>query len=133
MNWTSINERTEELQRRATQVRRRSRNLWRRLALLGAVFTSVGPSLQSLGTIARLEPTRPQEFVEAGREYSVHGSFMVVTKGAAGFTVMATAGHDPAVGAVISGDRQQLARRALTAKGLVSALVRDSGAVRLAR
>src|SRR5207245_5922422 len=42
MNWTSINTRTEELQRRATHVRRRSRHLWRRLALLGAVL---GPGL----------------------------------------------------------------------------------------
>src|SRR5258708_20103874 len=42
MNWTSINERTEELQRRATHVRRRSRHLWRRLAVLGAVL---GPGL----------------------------------------------------------------------------------------
>src|SRR5580692_4795165 len=42
MNWTSINTRTEEMQRRATQVRRRSRHLWRRLALLLAVL---GPGL----------------------------------------------------------------------------------------
>src|SRR5437899_4138844 len=42
MNWTSLNARTEELQRRATHVRRRSRHLWRRLALLGAVL---GPGL----------------------------------------------------------------------------------------
>ena len=42
MNWTSINARTEEWQRRATSVRRRSRHLWRRLALLGAVL---GPGL----------------------------------------------------------------------------------------
>src|SRR5579864_9201830 len=42
MNWTSINERTEELQRRATHVRLRSRHLWRRLALLAAVL---GPGL----------------------------------------------------------------------------------------
>src|SRR2546427_3736532 len=42
MNWTSLNARTEELQRRATHVRRRSGQLWRRLALLGAVL---GPGL----------------------------------------------------------------------------------------
>ena len=42
MNWTSINTRTEEMQRRATQVRRRSRHLWRRLALFAAVL---GPGL----------------------------------------------------------------------------------------
>ena len=41
MNWTS-NTRTEQLQRHATQVRRRSRHLWRRLALLAAVL---GPGL----------------------------------------------------------------------------------------
>src|SRR4029077_5814943 len=41
MNWT-IHTRAEELQRRATDVRRRSRNLWRRLALLAAVL---GPGL----------------------------------------------------------------------------------------
>src|ERR1700720_2208950 len=38
MNWTSINTRTEEMQRRATQVRRRGRHLWRRLALFAAVL-----------------------------------------------------------------------------------------------
>ena len=42
MNWTSINTRTGEIQRRATQVRRRSRYLWRRLALFAAVL---GPGL----------------------------------------------------------------------------------------
>src|SRR5438445_5245709 len=42
MNWTSLNARTEGLQRRATHVRRRSRHLWRGLALLGAVL---GPGL----------------------------------------------------------------------------------------
>src|SRR6202790_2430329 len=42
MNWTSISESTEELQRRATQVRRSSRQLWRRLALFVAVL---GPGL----------------------------------------------------------------------------------------
>src|SRR5580693_9759086 len=41
MNWTS-NTRTEQLQRQATQVRRRSRHLWRRLALFAAVL---GPGL----------------------------------------------------------------------------------------
>ncbi len=41
MNWTS-NTRTEQLQRHATQVRRRSRHLWRRLALFAAVL---GPGL----------------------------------------------------------------------------------------
>src|ERR1700675_4476200 len=42
MNWTSISESSEELQRRATQVRRSSRQLWRRLALFLAVL---GPGL----------------------------------------------------------------------------------------
>src|SRR5579864_4664540 len=42
MNWTSINTRTEEMQRRATQVRRRGRHLWRRMALFAAVL---GPGL----------------------------------------------------------------------------------------
>src|SRR5690348_17695833 len=42
MNWTSINARAEEWQRRATHARRRGRNLWRRLALLAAVL---GPGL----------------------------------------------------------------------------------------
>src|SRR5438105_2602465 len=42
MNWTSISTRTEQWQRRATHVRSRSRHLWRRLALLGAVL---GPGL----------------------------------------------------------------------------------------
>jgi Mn2+/Fe2+ NRAMP family transporter len=42
MNWTSINTRAEEWQRRATHARRRGRHLWHRLALLGAVL---GPGL----------------------------------------------------------------------------------------
>src|SRR5207302_10309476 len=41
MNW-SISTHTEQWQRRATHVRSRSRHLWRRLALLGAVL---GPGL----------------------------------------------------------------------------------------
>jgi len=42
MNWTSLTERTGQLQQRATQARRRSRHLWRRLALFAAVL---GPGL----------------------------------------------------------------------------------------
>src|ERR1700680_3930700 len=42
MNWTSIAERTGQWQQRAIRVRRRSRHLWRRLALFAAVL---GPGL----------------------------------------------------------------------------------------
>src|SRR2546428_2107742 len=42
MNWPSVTARTGELRRRATHVGGRSRHLWRRLALLGAVL---GPGL----------------------------------------------------------------------------------------
>src|SRR5215469_2691183 len=42
MNWSSISEQTQQLQQRATHVRRRSRHLWRQLALLAAVL---GPGL----------------------------------------------------------------------------------------
>src|SRR6185437_4670789 len=42
MNWDSIAERAGSLQQRATRARRRSRSVWRRLALLAAVL---GPGL----------------------------------------------------------------------------------------
>jgi signal transduction histidine kinase len=100
--------------------------------VLGATFTGLEPSLESLGTIARLEPEHPQQFVDAAQALKTDGSYMVVTQRAAGWLVTATAGHDPGIGEVISGARQQLAQRALAGHGLVSGFVRDAGQLRLA-
>jgi signal transduction histidine kinase len=94
-------------------------------------FHRLQPSLQSLGTIARLDPGHPQQFVDAARAMTTTGSFIVLTQGGTGFSVTAAAGHGPGVGQVVSGDREQLARRALSAKGLVSGFVRDGADLRL--
>ena len=109
------------LRQRATEV----------ASLVGGAFVGLAPSLQSLGTIARLEPRHPEQFVDAARAVSATGSFMVVARNVTGFMVTATTAHAPAAGAVISGDQEQLARRALSAKGPVLGLVRDRGPLRL--
>jgi signal transduction histidine kinase len=100
--------------------------------VLGTAFASVQPSLELLGTIARLDPGKPQEFIDAARAAATTGSVMVVTERAGGLTVTAAAGPGPVLGQVIGGDRAALDRRALSTKGMVSGFVRDTGALRLA-
>jgi signal transduction histidine kinase len=101
-------------------------------ALLATAVTSVQPSLQSLGTIARLDPGHPEQFVDAARALAATGAFLVATRRDDGFAVTAAAGPSTAVGGILSGDVVRLAGRALSTKGLVSGFVRDDGGLRLA-
>jgi signal transduction histidine kinase len=101
-------------------------------ALLGTAFTSVQPSLQSLGTIARLDPAHPQQFEDAARALMPTGSFLVVAKQDGGLSATAATGPATRAGQVISGDLAQLVQRGLSTKGLVSGFVRDDGDLRLA-
>jgi signal transduction histidine kinase len=103
-------------------------------AVIGSAFTGIQSSLQLLGTIARSDQGHPQLFAAGARSVASTGTqtWLVVTKRGTGLRVTEAAGHGAAVGQTISGDRAQLARRALSAKGLISGLVRDGANIRLA-
>lgn len=102
-------------------------------AVVGSAFTGIQSSLQLLGTIARSDQDHPQLFADGARSVTSTGTqgWLVVTKRGTGLRVTAAAGNAPAVGQTISGDRAQLARRALSSKGLISGLVRDGAKIRL--
>jgi signal transduction histidine kinase len=102
-------------------------------ALVGSAFTGVQSSLLLLGAIARSDQGHPQLFTDAARSVATTSTqALVITQRGTSLRVTASAASGPAGGQAISGDRAQLARRALSATGLVSGLVRDGHSVRLA-
>lgn len=103
-------------------------------AVIGSAFTGIQSSLQLMGAIARSDQRHSGLFAATARSVSTTRSqtWLVTTQRGSGMTVTATAGNGPAAGRAISGDRERLARRALSAKGLVSGVVRDGHNLRLA-
>ncbi len=103
-------------------------------AVLGSAFGGIQSSLQLLGAIARSDQGHSQLFAEAARSVATASTqaWLVTTQRGTGMTVTATAGNGPAAGQAISGDQERLARRALSAKGVVSGFVRDGHNLRLA-
>jgi signal transduction histidine kinase len=103
-------------------------------AVLGSAFASAQSSLQLLGQIARSDQGHRQLFADAARAVTTTSTqaWLVTTQRGTGLRVTAAAGNGPTVGQAVSGDEGQLARRALSAKGLVSGLVRDGRNLRLA-
>ena len=103
-------------------------------AVVGSAFASAQSSLQLLGEIARSDRGHPQLFADAARAVTTTSTqaWLVTTQSGTGLRVTAAAGNGPAAGQAVSGDQGQLARRALSARGLVSGLVRDGGTLRLA-
>lgn len=103
-------------------------------AVVGSAFAGAQSSLQLLGRIARSDRGRPQLFADAARAVTTTSTqaWLVTTQSGTGLRVTAAAGKGPAVGQAVSGALGRLARRALSAKGLVSGLVRDGRTLRLA-
>ena len=103
-------------------------------AVFVSAFAGVQSSLQLLGEIARSDQDNPRLFANAVRAVSTTGTqgWLVTTQSGTSLRVTAAAGNGPAVGQALPNDQGQLARQALSAKGLVSGLVRDGRIVRLA-
>jgi signal transduction histidine kinase len=103
-------------------------------AVVGSGFAGTRSSLLLMGQIARSDQGHPQLFADAARAVTTTTTqaWLVTTQNGTGLRVTAAAGKGPAVGQAVSGDQGQLARRALSARGLVSGLVRDGGTLRLA-
>ena len=103
-------------------------------AVFVSAFAGVQSSLQLLGEIARSDQDNLRLFANATRAVSTTSTagWLVTTQSGASPRVTAAAGDGPAVGQALSSGQGQLARQALSAKGLVSGLVRDGHIVRLA-
>jgi signal transduction histidine kinase len=96
-------------------------------AVLGSAFSGSQASLQLLGTLARSGQGPGGSFAAAARSVTTSRSeaFMVTAQRGTEARVIATAGAAPAVGTVLPAAQGQLARRALTATGMVSGMIRE--------
>jgi signal transduction histidine kinase len=96
-------------------------------AVLGSAFSGVQTSLQLLGALARSDHGRSSSFAAATRSVTTGTTqtWLVTTQRGAATRVTAAAGSGPAVGTVLSGGQAALARRALSATGLVTGLFRQ--------
>jgi signal transduction histidine kinase len=99
-------------------------------AVLGSAFSGSQTSLQLLGTLARSGQGRAGTFAAAARSVtSATGqAFMVTAQRGPVTRVIAAAGAAPAVGTALSAAQGQLARRAMTATGMVSGMIRVGSA-----
>src|SRR5712691_8290423 len=95
-------------------------------AVLGSAFAGAQSSLQLLGAIARSDQGRSRLFADAARSVATSGTqaWLVTTQRGTGLRVTAAAGTGLAAGQAISGAQEHLARRALSANGMVSGLLR---------
>jgi signal transduction histidine kinase len=96
-------------------------------SVLAGAFAGVQDSLELLGTVALTNQGRPSTFASAARSVlnaSNEGALVTAQHGT-GMVVTAAAGNAPAVGHAIPADQEQLARRALSAAGMVSAVLPD--------
>jgi signal transduction histidine kinase len=103
-------------------------------AVVGSSFAGAQSSLQLLGQIAGSGRPHPQLFAAGARAVTTASTqgWLVTTQSGTSLKVTAAAGNGPVVGQTLSGAQGTLARRALSAKGLVSGLVRDGRTLRLA-
>ncbi len=105
-------------------------------AVVGSSFAGVQSSLQLLGEIARSDQDypHPKLFAAAARAVTTASTqgWLVTTQSGTSSRVTAAAGNGPVAGQAVSSDQGTLARRALSAKGLVSGFVRDGRTLRLA-
>jgi signal transduction histidine kinase len=103
-------------------------------AVVGSSFAGAQSSLQLLGQIAGSGHPHPQLFAAAARAVTTGPTqgWLVTTQSGTSLKVTAAAGNGPVVGQALSGAQGTLARRAMSAKGLVSGFVRDGRTLRLA-
>lgn len=99
-------------------------------AVLGSAFSGSQTSLQLLGTLARSGQGRAGTFAEAARSVTTATgqAFMVTAQRGPAARVIAAAGAAPAVGTALPAAQGQLARRAMTATGMVSGMIREGSA-----
>ena len=100
-------------------------------AVLGSAFSGTQASLQLLGVLARSDRGQTALFAAAARSVTTSPAqgWLVTAQRGGATTVTAVAGHGPSVGAVLSAGQAGLARRALSAIGMVSGLIRQ-GSIR---
>ena len=103
-------------------------------AVVGSSFAGAQSSLQLLGQIASSDHPHPTLFAAAARAVTTANTqgWLVTTQSGTSLRVTAAAGNGPVVGQALSGDQETLARRATSAKGLVSGFVSDGRTLRLA-
>jgi signal transduction histidine kinase len=97
------------------------------VAVLGSAFTGLQGSLRLLGSIAGANRGHPQPFASAARSVltTPGQGWLVTAQRGTGMTVIATAGAAPALGQAVPQAQARLGRRALSAAGMVSGLVRQ--------
>lgn len=96
-------------------------------SVLAGAFAGVQDSLELLGTIAMTDQGRPSSFASAARAVittSTEGVLVTAQRGTS-MVVTARAGNAPAAGQVVPADQARLARRALSAAGMVSGVLPD--------
>jgi signal transduction histidine kinase len=98
-------------------------------AVLTSALSGIQQSLLLLGMIAASDHGRPGSFTSAARLVSSGSSqvWLVTSQETAGMRVTAAAGRGPAAGQLIAAGQERLARRALSARGMVSGVLRESG------
>jgi signal transduction histidine kinase len=96
-------------------------------SVLAGAFAGVQDSLELLGTVAQTNQGRPSTFASAARSVitAPNEGVLVTAQHGTGLVVTAAAGNAPAVGQAIPADQEQLARRALSTTGMVSAVLPD--------
>jgi signal transduction histidine kinase len=99
-------------------------------AVLGSAFSGSQASLQLLGTLARSDQGRGALFTAAARSITTAKgeAFLVTARRGPQTRVIAAAGDAPPVGTLLAADQGQLARRALSAKGMVTGLIHQGQA-----
>jgi signal transduction histidine kinase len=96
-------------------------------SVLAGAFAGVQDSLELLGTLALTDQGHPSLFASAARSVITtrNDGVLVTARHGTGMVVTAAAGNAPAVGQAIPADQEQLARRALSTTGMVSAILPD--------
>jgi signal transduction histidine kinase len=99
-------------------------------AVLGSAFAGSKTSLQLLGTLARSDHGQARSFAEAARSVTTAKTqtWLVTAQQGTVTRVTAVAGKGPAVGQVVAAEQARLARRALSATGLASGVIRQGSA-----
>jgi signal transduction histidine kinase/CheY-like chemotaxis protein len=91
--------------------------------LVGSLFSGIGQNLSTLEIIARPGVGSTDEFISSAQPLLGAASTIgVLQLAGADVSVLASVGAGPLTGAVVTGAQAALARRAVTAKGLVSAV-----------
>jgi signal transduction histidine kinase len=102
--------------------------------VLGSALSGSQASLRLLGALARSTQSQARLFDEAARSVTTSRTqaWLVTAQRGQSARVVAAAGEGPAVGTVLSAAQERLAHRALSTHGMVTGLLRDGAARRLA-